>query len=146
MRREQTDAAEQLRLMETDPSEQIEQAIRKDGRYPPEAYDLLHRGLKYAARMVYGDEPGKRPQHVSGQELCEALRRLALERWGPLVREVLAHWNIHRTRDFGDMVYLLIGLGVMGKQDSDRLEDFDDVYDFDQAFGSYQITLDDPSE
>jgi uncharacterized repeat protein (TIGR04138 family) len=92
--------------------------------------------------MVHGDEAGPGPRHVSGQQLCEALRRVALERWGLLAGEVLAHWNIRRTRDFGDMVYLLISLGVMGKQDSDRLEHFDDVYDFDEAFGVYQIRLD----
>jgi uncharacterized repeat protein (TIGR04138 family) len=128
--------------MEPDANEGIEQAIRKDGRYPPEAYEFLHRGLGYATRMVHGDEPTEGPRHVSGQQLCEGLRRLALEQWGPLACDVLARWNIRATGDFGEMVYFLINLGVMGKQDSDRPEDFHQVYDFDQAFNSYQISLD----
>ncbi len=128
--------------MEPDANERIERAIREDGRYPPEAYEFLHRGLEYATRMVHGDEPAEGPRHVSGQQLCEGLRGLALEQWGPLARDVLARWNIRATRDFGEMIYFLINLGVMGKQDSDRLEDFHEVYDFDQAFNSYQISFD----
>ena len=128
--------------MEPDASERIERAIREDGRYPPEAYEFLHRGLEYATRMVHGDESTEGPRHVSGQQLCEGLRGLALEQWGPLARDVLARWKIRATRDFGEMVYFLIKLGVMGRQDSDRPEDFHDVYDFDQAFSSYQIPLD----
>jgi uncharacterized repeat protein (TIGR04138 family) len=74
--------------------------------------------------------------------LCNALRRLARQRWGPLAREVLRHWNIHRTRDFGEMVYLMIDLGIMGKQDSEDIAEFDEVYGFRAAFESYQIKLD----
>jgi len=128
--------------MEPDANERIERAIREDGRYPLEAYEFLHRGLEYATRMVHGDEPAEGPRHVSGQQLCEGLRGLALEQWGPLARDVLARWNIRATRDFGEMVYFLINLGMMGRQDSDRLEDFHEVYDFDQAFNSYQISFD----
>ena len=76
--------------MEPDANERIEQAIREDGRYPPEAFEFLHRGLEYATRMVHGDEPAEGPRPVSGQQLCEGLRGLALEQWGPLAREVLA--------------------------------------------------------
>ena len=128
--------------MDAEASERIERAIRQDGRYAPEAYEFLHRGLEFSTREIHGDEPEQGPHHVSGPQLCEGLRELALEQWGPLAREVLARWNIHRTRDFGEMVFLLIGLGMMGKQDSDRAQDFDDVYGFDEAFGSYRFRLD----
>jgi uncharacterized repeat protein (TIGR04138 family) len=129
--------------MDIDQAERFERAIRQDGRYPPAAYEFLHRALERTTRMVYEDEEPGVPRHVSGQQLCEGLRRLALECWGPLAQAVLARWNIRRTRDFGEMVFLLIGLGLMGKQDSDQIEDFDDVYQFDKAFGSYEIPLDD---
>ena len=79
---------------------------------------------------------------VTGQQLCEGLRALALESWGPLAQTVLNRWKIRGTRDFGEMVFLLIELGLMGKQDSDRVEDFDDVYDFGEAFGAYEIPVD----
>lgn len=126
-------------------AQRIERAIRDDGRYPPEAFDFLHRGLELATRLVHGDRPAsKKPRHVSGQQLCEALRVLAIESWGPLARDVLARWNIHSTRDFGEMVYLMISHNIMGRQDSDRIEDFDDVYPFSSAFSNYEICLEDP--
>jgi uncharacterized repeat protein (TIGR04138 family) len=128
--------------MDTKTAEQIERAIRQDGRYPPEAYEFLHRGLAHATRAVYGDEAPEGPRHVSGQQLCEGLRRLALQTWGPLAPAVLRRWKIRTTRDFGEMVFLLIRLGLMGKQDADQIEDFDDVYDFAEAFDSYEIALD----
>jgi uncharacterized repeat protein (TIGR04138 family) len=127
---------------ETDLGRRLELAIRRDGRYAPEAFDFLHRGLALAARQRHGPATDQRPRHITGQELCRALRRLARQRWGPLAREVLRHWNIHRTRDFGEMVYLMIDLGIMGKQDSDDITDFDEVYGFRAAFESYRIKLD----
>jgi uncharacterized repeat protein (TIGR04138 family) len=119
--------------------ERFERTVREDGRYPPEAFEFLHRGLAAATQAKYADAPEGGPRHVSGQDLCEALRVLAREMWGPLAREVLRRWNIHRTRDFGEMVYLMIKLGHMGKQDSDDITDFDQVYDFATTFGRYEI-------
>ncbi len=121
--------------------ERFERVVRDDGRYPPEAFEFLQRGLERASQQKHGPTATNKPQHVSGQELCEALRTLARERWGPLALDVLRRWNITRTRDFGEMVYLMIDLGIMGKQDSDEIADFDDVYDFGEAFASYEIPL-----
>jgi len=132
-----------MAVMDVELMERFEQAIRADGRYAPEAFEFLHRGLEFATRGKYGTEADAGPRHVTGQELCEALRHLAIQMWGPLAREVLRRWNIHRTRDFGEMVYLMIGLHMMGRQDSDDITDFDDVYDFDTAFGTYEINMDD---
>jgi uncharacterized repeat protein (TIGR04138 family) len=129
--------------MDFEAVERIEQAIREDGRYPPEAYEFLQRGLQRATLEVHGEEAGEAPHHVTGAQLCGALRALAVEQWGPLARVVLARWNIRRTRDFGEMVFLLIELGLLGKQPTDRIEDFDDVFDFDEAFGDYEIELND---
>ncbi|MEW6199225.1 MAG: Minf_1886 family protein [Planctomycetota bacterium] len=132
--------------MDMELAEKFEDAVRRDGRYPPEAYEFLHRGLELATRMKHGAPPAgstaSLQRHVTGQELCDALRVLAIRQWGPLAREVLRRWNIHRTRDFGQMVYLMIDVGLMGKQDSDEISDFDDVYDFAVAFGGYEIPLD----
>jgi len=123
-------------------AEFFERAVRNDGRYTPAAYEFLHQGLESTVNDLFGDSESSTPRHVSGGQLCEGLRDLAIERWGPLARTVLSGWNIRSTRDFGEMVFFLIELGLMGRQDSDRIEDFDDVFDFDQAFGAYDIPLD----
>ena len=119
------------------PEETMEEVIGADGRYPLEAYAFLHEGLARAVKHVHGAEVSLgAQQHVSGQELCREMRDLAIERWGALARTVLAKWNVRKTIDFGNMVYLLIEHGFMRKTQEDSLEDFRDVFDFEEAFGS----------
>ena len=119
------------------PAKPVKDVIAEDGRYSSEAYAFLHSGLAKAVkdRNVPGDAPPA-AKHVSGQDLCLALRDLAVEQWGQLAQTVLAKWNIHETIDFGHMVYLLIEAGYMKKTADDSLDDFRDVYDFTEAFGS----------
>jgi uncharacterized repeat protein (TIGR04138 family) len=73
-------------------------------------------------------------RHVSGRQLCWALRDYALYRWGMLARNVLESWGITSTSDFGRIVFALIQLELMQGQPQDKIEDFDDVYSFDDAF------------
>ena len=121
--------------MDKTPAESMEKVIRDDGRYPPEAYEFLHEGLTRAVKQIHGQgscEPGQ--SHVTGRQMCEAIRDEALARWGLLARTVLERWNIHATIDFGNMVYLLIRHSFMRKTDEDSVEDFRDVYDFADTF------------
>ena len=64
-------------------------------------------------------EPGPE-QHVTGQELCEAIRRYALEQYGYMAKTVLNSWGIHGTSDFGEIVFNLIRIGQMRKTPSER--------------------------
>lgn len=73
-------------------------------------------------------------QHITGQQLCEACRLYGLQQYGYLANMVLANWGIRSTSDFGEIVYNLIRIEQMRKSESDRREDFDDVYSFDNAF------------
>lgn len=125
--------------MEQEPMKPMQQVIVDDGRYAPEAFAFLHEGLNRAVQEVYRGQAGPEGQHhVSGQELCRALRDLAIERWGLMAKTVLAKWGIRRTIDFGNMVYLLIEHDYMRKTDEDSIEDFRDVYGFEKAFGGYE--------
>lgn len=125
-----------------EPQQSMEQVIREDGRYPMEAYAFLHEGLNEAVKKFHGEESSLGQRHVSGQQLCETLRDLARDRWGMMARAVLAKWNIKETLDFGNMVYLLVENGFMKKTDEDSVEDFRDVFSFDEAFrdsGEFEI-------
>lgn len=73
-------------------------------------------------------------RHVTGQELCEAIRLFALEQYGYMAKTVLNQWGIRSTGDFGEMVFNLIRIGQMRKTPLDRREDFNGVYDFNSAF------------
>jgi len=76
--------------------------------------------------------PSETEKHVTGQQLCIAIRSLALEQYGYMAKCVLNSWGVHKTVDFGNIVFKLIEIGQMKKTDQDRLEDFEDVFDFDR--------------
>ncbi len=104
--------------------------------FPSPVYHFIHEGLDHAVQTCHGPEkPGsKASRHVSGQQLCESLRDLALERWGRMARTVLRRWNVNSTFDFGRIVFSLIDVGQMQKVEDDTIEDFRNVYDFKKAF------------
>ena len=66
--------------------------------------------------------------------MAGGVRDLAIERFGPMARSVLEHWGIERTADVGAIVFALVESGVLIKQDEDSPADFEDVFDFDDAF------------
>lgn len=106
-------------------------------QYHPEAYRFVFDALHFAqeqlqrpASLVEDNEDA----HISGQELLEGVRQLALQRYGNLVQAVFTYWGVRRTEDFGRIVFELIERGEMRKTDQDQLDDFVDVYDFQQVF------------
>jgi uncharacterized repeat protein (TIGR04138 family) len=111
-----------------------------DKRYAIEAYEFLCHALVFTQHQLDRvPEPGLQPEnakdkHVSGQELLEGIRQLALEQFGPLAFIVFRSWGLKSTRDFGNMVYHLIDSGIWFCSETDRIEDFDDLYDFEEAF------------
>jgi uncharacterized repeat protein (TIGR04138 family) len=129
-----------------DPSLAIAQLLEEDRRYKFEAYVFLFEALRFAQDVlqmgaesptepIAADEesPGRK-HHVTGQELCEAIRRYALHQYGYMAKAVLNSWGIHGTNDFGEIVFNLIRVGQMRKTPSDTQVDFDNIYDFDVAF------------
>ena len=126
-----------------DPGHPLFELLRRDHRYRFEAYVFVFEALRYAqeklklGREELVDDPddpeAERERHVTGQELCEAIRRFALQQYGMMAKCVLNQWGIHSTGDFGEIVFSLIDIGQMRKTDSDRREDFDNVFDFDEG-------------
>lgn len=106
-----------------------EEIAKQDSRYYPQAIKFVYEGLGYTAKEV-----ATKPTHVSGQTLCEGLRKLALEKWGRLAMLVLNTWQVKTTRDFGEIVYLMIKHEWMSAQPTDSIDDFNDVYDFKTVF------------
>jgi uncharacterized repeat protein (TIGR04138 family) len=113
--------------------QKIEGILEKDSSYKLEAYTFVLAGLHDTVSRL------KKPRHISGKELALGIRKYALDQFGPMVKMVLNHWGIHTTLDFGKIVYALIDIQLLSKQAEDKLEDFDKVYEFDEAFGKYKI-------
>ena len=79
-------------------------------------------------------------RHLTGQELCEAIRVYALDQFGYMAKCVLNSWGVQKTSDFGEFVFNQISIGQMRKTSKDRREDFDNVFDFEAGLRqSFQI-------
>ena len=57
-----------------------------------------------------------------------------IRRCGKQARAHLAELRIHRTEDIGEIVFEMVGVGLLGKMDEDKPEDFANGYDFSKAF------------
>ncbi len=133
-----------------DPSHPIAELLKEDRRYAFEAYVFVFEALGYAQNVLdMGTESASEPiedveppdeaeeateRHLTGQELCEAIRRFALDQYGYMAKTVLNNWGVHTTGDFGEIVFNLIRVGKMRKTPHDCREHFNDVFDFDAAF------------
>lgn len=121
---------------------ELEALAAADGRYAYEAYEFLCHALMHTqerlGRLPVSEEEGSEPtaphRHVTGQELMEGVRCLAADYFGMMTPVVFRLWGIHSTSDFGKMVYRLIDAHFWNCSPSDRIEDFDDCFDFQRAF------------
>lgn len=127
--------AEIFRTMhEIEVSDMLTRLLRRNPRYAEQAYLFVLAALHGCLERL------PTPRHVSGAELSEEVRDVALRRFGPLARTVLEHWGIHSTSDLGEIVFILVDCGVLTKQPTDSREDFEGLYSFEEAFEtSYRL-------
>lgn len=107
---------------------QLGDLYKKHPEYKIEAYNFVMTALHFTLEKM------NEQRHISGQELSLGIRDYAREQFGPLAKTVFEHWGVYATRDFGHIVYNMIEAGLMTKTEEDSLEDFYDVYDFNEAF------------
>ncbi|HJW37647.1 MAG TPA: Minf_1886 family protein [Candidatus Udaeobacter sp.] len=114
-------------------AEALDSIVASDPRYQRDAYAFLRDALDFTTKQQKKVK-GVSVRHVTGPELLDGVRRYALKEFGPLVMTVFDNWGIHSCEDIGNMVFNLIGAGVFGKTEEDSIEDFKNVYDFEEAF------------
>lgn len=105
-------------------------------RYHHNAYQFVFAALRYTQEKLArtGSGPDDEEAHITGQELLEGIRQLALKQFGLMTTTVFRSWGVHSTEDFGRIVFELVERGEMRKTERDRLSDFSEVYDFEEAF------------
>jgi uncharacterized repeat protein (TIGR04138 family) len=122
-----------------DPEHPLAKLLQRDRRYHRDAYFFVFEALRYAQEHMglgqppSGDVEDEPERHVTGQQLCEAIRRYAVQQFGLMAKNVLNEWGVYNTGDFGEIVFNLIEIEQMRKTESDRREDFDNVFDFDDG-------------
>lgn len=93
----------------------------RDNRYKLEGYGFVLQGLNF-----YYAKTGEK-RHFTGNELAKGFIEFAHKQFGPLTYDVLKSWGIHTTDDFGYIVYNLIEIKLISKNEKDALEDFFNV-------------------
>lgn len=113
----------------------LAELVRRDPRFAYEAYEFVFAALAHTQKML-----GRAPQeeaepsdehHVSGSELVRGACELALHEFGMMAPTVFKQWGIHRSGDFGEIVFNLIEANLMSKTNQDSKADFQDVVDLD---------------
>ena len=143
-----------------DPNHPISQLAREDGRYGVDAYTFVFEALNHAHTVMEREkkdasdetEAAEIEQLLLSEELeiadadvdeeIEYLEQMAAKSQSSSDEAerhvtgqekcVLNSWGVYRTVDFGNIVFNLIEIGQMKKTDRDKLEDFENVFDFDR--------------
>lgn len=106
--------------------EDYTEILKKDDRYDPRAYDFVLEVIHFASTDAKG--------HVTGQELLNYFRDMALDAYGPLTYTVLNDWGVRCCEDVGAIVFNLYDAKRIGKTDSDSPEDFVGGFNFKHEF------------
>lgn len=106
-------------------------------KYHPAAREFVDHALRLTQKKFV-----KSPDdaHVSGRQLLEGIRELAIKEFGMMTIPVFRHWGVTTTEDFGRIVWELVERGDLRRTERDQLSDFSSVYDFDEVFDrGYEI-------
>ena len=116
---------------------QTQQVPLAQPKYHPAAREFVDHALRIAQKKFV-----KSPDdaHVTGRQLLEGIRELAIKEFGMMTIPVFRHWGVTTTEDFGRIVWDLVERGDMRRTERDQLSDFSGVYDFEDAFDrGYEI-------
>ena len=108
--------------------EVLDQLQERNPRFHARAYEFVMMALHSVIQSL-GE-----PRHISGRELSEGVRELALGHYGVLAGTVLEHWGIHATEDVGHVVFAMVEQGILVKEDDDGPDAFADVFNFEDVF------------
>ncbi|MFB6355825.1 MAG: Minf_1886 family protein [bacterium] len=123
--------------METSQDEFMDRITRtaiNNPRYGREAYLFVLKGMEWSM-----DQLAQR-RHLSGEEFAELLAAFARHEYGDMAQFVLNEWGIYSTRDFGEIVYKLIEMDLMSRQQGDSIEDFDQVFELESVLNDPDFT------
>lgn len=113
----------------------IKEVIKKDRRYAEDAYYFVNEAVVFASEYFSKPDFGQN-RHLCGPELLDGMREFTLSEFGPMSIAVLKCWGIKSTLDFGQVVFNLIEASVLAASPSDKLGDFDEVYNFADVFNA----------
>jgi uncharacterized repeat protein (TIGR04138 family) len=120
-------------MQEVNFDEALDQILAADTRFHRDAYLFMREALDFTQKLIGTKNRGK-VRHVSGQELLDGLRQYALAQFGPMTATVFEEWGIRNCKDFGEIVFNMVEIGLLAKTEKDTRDDFQTGYDFTDAF------------
>jgi uncharacterized repeat protein (TIGR04138 family) len=112
--------------------EGLDLILAQDPRYRRDAYLFVRDALDFTQKTAAREH--RDGLHVTGQELLTGIRDYTLTMFGPMAITVLEEWGITKCEDFGEIVFNVVEAGLFSKTDTDSRADFQNGYDFDDAF------------
>ena len=120
-------------MQEVNFDEAVDQILTKDERFHRDAYGFMREALDFTQKLIGKENQGK-VRHVTGQELLDGMRQFSLIQFGPMAITVFEEWGIRQCKDFGDIVFNMVEIGLLAKTERDNRDDFQSGYDFTDAF------------
>ena len=121
--------------------EQIGEIRKRDGRYDERAYSLVLEGVDKACAMY--EKGGVRKRHLSARETIDGINCCSIENFGPMADYVLGKWGINSFKDFGEIIYNLVDVGLLNLDKRDKREDFDlGEFSYDTDFSRFSGAVD----
>jgi uncharacterized repeat protein (TIGR04138 family) len=104
----------------------LDELCSKEPRFALEAYHFVLMGLSRAVKKA-AIPSQVHPRHVTARQLVEGCDLHLKEAYGPSAAEQLKTWGIGASADIGDIVFLLVEYGGLGKRPEDKREHFNNL-------------------
>jgi uncharacterized repeat protein (TIGR04138 family) len=114
-------------------SEAVDRILVEDPRYHREVYAFVRDALDFTVKQQKKSREAL-SRHVTPGQLLDGIRLFALKEFGPMVSTVFGYWNVHSCEDLGHIVFNMIREEILGKNETDTIEQFREGYDFHEAF------------
>jgi uncharacterized repeat protein (TIGR04138 family) len=120
-------------MQEVNFDEALDKILARDLRFQRDAYLFVREALDFTQKLISKENRGS-VRHVTGTELLGGIRQFALAQFGPMTVTVFEEWGVRHARDFGEIVFNMVEIGLLAKTEKDTRDDFQNGYDFTEAF------------
>lgn len=103
-------------------------------RFAEAAYFFVLEALDFTLFLQGKGQAPAESRHINGRELLDGIRRYAQEEFGPLAPFAFRSWGVHRTEDFGTIVFEMCEGRLLNRAETDHPRDFANGFDFAAAF------------
>lgn len=114
---------------------EIKKIISYDNRYHADAYKFVNDAVSYTIQKIKFQRSNK-ILHISGGELLDGIRELAIKQFGPMACEVFNQWGVKNSAAVGNIVFNMVKHNLLVTKETDSLNDFSGACDLMAALST----------